>query len=137
MPLHRIPNPLAHPAADFRIGRVRSSGIGVVVKRRIPTISRDLSDAVTALLDVLPESRHVGGIGQNGSRSYSRDRTIDCLFHDDAPIQPCGRLLMTDSQAPWDLRGECGLGCTGVEDVGYKVHVRNNARLCTMNGGQT
>src|SRR5579864_1215217 len=128
MPPHRIPNPLAYPAADLRISLVRSTGIGVVVKRGIPTIWRNLRDAVTTLLHVLPESGHVGGIGQNGSRSYNRDRTIGCLFHDDAPVQPCGRLLMTDSQAS-DLCGECGLGCTGVEDVGYKIHVRNQARL--------
>src|SRR6266498_3019161 len=64
MPLHWIPVPLAHPAADLRISLVRSTGIGGVVKRRIPTILRDLLDAVTSVLDVFPERRHVDGIGQ-------------------------------------------------------------------------
>src|SRR6266581_5153388 len=103
MPLHRIPIPFAHPAPNLRVRLIRSTGIGVVIEGRIPTLRRNVGDAVTALLYVFPESRNVGGIGQNGSRSYNRDRTIGCLFHDDAPVQPAAGCLLTDSQAPWDL----------------------------------
>src|SRR5438094_6815320 len=45
------------------------------------------------------------------------------------------QVACSSSQAS-DLCGECRLGCTGVEDVGYKIHVGNQSRLYTMNGRQ-
>src|SRR5579864_7826294 len=41
-----------------------------------------------------------------------------------------------DSQASRYSGGDGRLRRTGVEDVGYKIHIRNQARLGAMNGGQ-
>ena len=82
-PLERIPFVLAHPAADFGVSLIRCAPIGIIVKRRIPTVGRNLADAVTALLHVFPKSRCVRSIGQNSSHSHNRYGSISGIFHDD------------------------------------------------------
>src|SRR5271166_377759 len=62
-PLHGVPLPLSHPAADLRICLVGRAVVGIEVERRIPPLRRNIGDAVAALLHVLPKSFYVSGIG--------------------------------------------------------------------------
>src|SRR5579859_5491292 len=67
MPFHGIPDLIAHPAANLRVRLVGGGVVRVVVESWVPTIGRDLSDAVAAGLYVVPESVDVRRIGQDGS----------------------------------------------------------------------
>ena len=48
LPAERIPLPVAHPAADLRVGLVGRLRIGVVVQRRVPAVGVDVADRVAA-----------------------------------------------------------------------------------------
>ena len=85
VPLQWIPFVLAYPAADFGVGLIGRTRIGIVIKRGVPTVGADFADAVPAVLHVFPKCRYVFRIGQNGSRPHDGDRSIICIFHDDAP----------------------------------------------------
>src|SRR6185312_13868471 len=59
LPREGIPLELTHPAADRRVRLAWRLGVGVVVQRRVPTLGRDVGDAVLAALDVGPEGSSV------------------------------------------------------------------------------
>src|ERR1022692_4473851 len=98
MPLDWVPREVAHPAADCGISSVRRSWVGIVVKRWIPAIGLNLRDAVTSILYVVPESRHVHGVGKNCSSSYNCDGPVRSVFHDETPEN---RSLNATRPEPW------------------------------------
>ena len=62
-PLQGFPHILAHPATDFGVSLIRRAVIGIVIERRIPAVGRDFADAVSAVLYVVPECRHIWSVG--------------------------------------------------------------------------
>src|SRR5271157_3995645 len=128
MPFDRVPNVLMHPPADLGISLVRNTWIGIEVQRWIPSLRLNRGDTVTAFLYVFPESRNVRGVGQNGSCSHNRYRTIRSIFHDETPAGVDGSTLRGQFPA---------LGRAAVQCSCYVIHVGNKARLRAVNGRQS
>src|SRR6185369_12424440 len=85
-PAGGVPRVLAHPAADLRIRFVRRLGVGIVIEGKIPAVGRGLPDAVATVPDVVPESRNVGRIREDGSHADDGDRTMGCGAHGDLSL---------------------------------------------------
>ena len=81
VPLHWLPWELTYPAADLRVSLVRRAMVRIVIKRRVPTVSRNLADAVTAVLHILPERLCVRSIGQDRSNPNNGNRATSSVFH--------------------------------------------------------
>ena len=84
VPRERRPLPLAHPAADLRVGPLGRLGVGVEVQVRVPPVRLHVADRVAPLLEVVPEGRNVGGVGQDGADADDRDG-CGALAHDVLP----------------------------------------------------
>ena len=85
LPLHRVPVPVAHPAADLGVGLVGRRVVLVEVQRWVPATGGDLTDRVATGGDVAPERCRIGRVGQDCRYAH------DCHWlHQGCPFDPAG-----------------------------------------------
>ena len=70
-----------HPAADLAVRLVRRSGIRIVIVVQSPAVRWNVVDAVAFVLDIVPKSRRVGGIWQDGSYTNDGNGSVGCVIH--------------------------------------------------------
>jgi hypothetical protein len=65
-----------HPAADLGIAFIWRGGVGIIIIGNAPAVGRSLSNAVTLMDNVLPESRRRRRIGEDGAHADNGDRSV-------------------------------------------------------------
>ena len=132
-PLEGVELVFAHPTADLGVGLVGRLGIGMVVVLWIPAIRRDLCDAVSPLLYVLPECGRVGRIWENCTHADDGYRSVCLVRHRYSLLQTflrSGKEMRVTAKAELDLPARISKG------LGNQIHVRQEPVLSAKNGRQ-